>query len=363
MISMVQILKTAVKENASDVHITPGTSPALRVQGQIIRLNVDPINAQQSKELCYTLLTDEQKAQFEEDKDIDFSFSIDDSARFRGHIYYQKRAVSGCFRQIPMLIPSISDLSLPPILFELSKKPFGLILVTGPTGSGKTTTLAAMLNEINKTRKAHILTIEDPIEFIYSHQKSLVNQREIGFDSPTFHQSLRAALRLDPDICLLGELRDRETVETALHIAETGHLTFGTLHTNNAYQTIERITGMFGGEERQQTQNQLSQVLQGVISQKLLPTASGKGRVPAVEVLLFPPAIRNLVKEGKQNQIYSIMQTQKSIGMLTLNQSLASLLEKQLIKEETALSVSYEVNELNNMIEKIKRNKRWRQAG
>ena len=360
MISMVQILKTAVREQASDVHITPGAPPALRVQGQIVRLNVDPLSAQHSKELCYTLFTDEQKAKFEEEQDIDFSFSIDDSARFRGHVYYQKRSVAGCFRQIPMSIPSIGDLGLPPILFELSKKPFGLILVTGPTGSGKTTTLASMLNEINKTRKSHILTIEDPIEFIYSHQKSLVNQREIGFDAPTFQQSLRAALRLDPDICLLGEMRDRETVETALHIAETGHLTFGTLHTNNAYQTIERITGMFSGEERQNTQNQLSQVLQGVVCQKLLPTMDGKSRVPAVEVLLFPPAIRNLVKEGKQNQIYSIMQTQKSIGMLTLNQSLAGLLEKRLVSEETALSVSYEVSELNHMIEKI--NKKHRRA-
>ncbi len=361
MISMVQILKTAVREQASDVHITPGAPPSLRIRGDIVRLNVDPLNPRQSKDLCYTLLTDEQKAQVEVDKDLDFSFSIDNSARFRGHIYYQKRSVAGCFRQIPMLIPSINDLGLPSILFELSKKPFGLILVTGPTGSGKTTTLASMLNEINKTRKSHILTIEDPIEFIYSHQKSLVNQREIGFDAPTFHQSLRAALRLDPDICLLGEMRDKETVETALHIAETGHLTFGTLHTNNASQTIERMTGMFSGDERQKTQNQLSQVLQGVISQKLLPTVDGKARVPAVEVLLFPPAIRNLIKEGKQQQIYSIMQTQKALGMLTLNQSLVGLLQKGLVSEEAALSVSYEPNELNDMMSKARQN--FRRAG
>ncbi len=360
---MVQILKTAIRENASDIHITSGVPPVLRVKGEIVHLNVDPLTHQHSKELCYSVVTNEQKRQFETEKDIDFSFSIGESARFRGHLYYQKKTVAGCFRQIPMIIPNLSDIGLPPVLLDLLRKPYGLVLVTGPTGSGKTTTLAAMLNEINKTRKAHILTIEDPIEFIYTHQKCIVNQREIGFDSPDFHASLRAALRLDPDICLLGEMRDKETVETALHVAETGHLTFGTLHTNNTFQSIERLTGVFDGEEKLSVQSQLSQVLQGIISQRLLPTRDKTKRVPAVEVLLFNSAIRNLVKEGKQNQIYSIMQTQRAIGMMTLNQSLEGLLSKGLISEEVALSCSYEPKELNNMINKLKQSGKMRRAG
>ena len=313
MVSMIQILKTAIREGASDIHITSGAPPSLRVHGEIIHLNVDPLTSRQSRELCYAVITDEQKRKVENEKDVDFSFSIDESARFRGHIYFQKKTIAGCFRQIPTVIPTIEEIGLPPILSELSNKPYGLVLVTGPTGSGKTTTLAAMVNEINNKRRGHILTIEDPIEFIYSHKKCIVNQREIGFDAVDFHQSLRAALRLDPDICLLGEMRDKETVETALHVAETGHLTFGTLHTNNTCQAIDRLTGVFSGDERQMIQSQVSQVLQGIISQRLLPTIDGSSRVPAVEVLLFPPSIRNMVKEGKQNQMYSIMQTQKSL--------------------------------------------------
>ena len=263
MISMIQILRTAIRENASDIHITPGVPPALRICGEIMYLNVEPLTNNRSRELCYAVITDEQKRRVETDKDLDFSFSIDKSARFRGHIYHQKQSVVGCFRQIPMSIPNMKDIGLPPILSELSRKPHGLILVTGPTGSGKTTTLAAMLNEINQTRKGHILTIEDPIEFIYSHKKCIVNQREIGQDSPDFHSSLRAALRVDPDICLLGEMRDKETIETALHIAETGHLTFGTLHTNNAVQSIDRLAGNFSGNERQMIQAQLAYVFAG----------------------------------------------------------------------------------------------------
>lgn len=360
---MVQVLKTAIRENASDIHITSGVPPALRVKGEIVHLNVEPLTEQQSKELCYSIITNEQKSQFETERDIDFSFSIDESARFRGHLYYQKKTVAGCFRQIPMVIPEMSDVGLPPILSDLSRKPYGLVLVTGPTGSGKTTTLAAMVNEINKNKKFHILTIEDPIEFIYSHQKSIVNQREIGFDAPDFHKSLRAALRLDPDVCLLGELRDKETIETALHVAETGHLTFGTLHTNNAFQTIDRLIGVFTGEEKQAIQSQLSQVLQGVISQRLLPTFDKKKRVPAVEVLLFNSAVRNLIKEGKLHQIYSIMQTQRNMGMITLNQSLEELLRKGIVSMETALSCSYEPNELNQMISRLKQSGRIKRTG
>lgn len=361
MISMIQILKTAVRESASDIHITAGTPPALRVAGQIVHLNVKPLTHKQSKDLCYSVITDEQKRNFETDKDIDFSFAIDDS-RFRGHLYFQKRTIAGCFRRIPMNIPVISEIELPSILYDLIKKPYGLVLVTGPTGSGKTTTLAAMINEINKRDRSHILTIEDPIEFIYSHEKSIINQREVGFDSVDFHSSLRAALRLDPDICLLGELRDKETVETALHIAETGHLTFGTLHTNNTFQAIDRLTGVFSGEEQKMVQSQLSQVLQGIISQRLLPTVDGTKRVPAVEVLLFPASVRNLIKEGKQNQIYSIMQTQKALGMITMNQSLLDLVAKGLITEDVALTTSYEVHELEQMLSKLGKRRSVRSA-
>ena len=352
---MVQILKTAIRENASDIHITPGVPPVLRVRGEVVPLKVESLTEQRSKELCYSIITSEQKRQFEIEKDIDFSFSVEDKARFRGHLYFQKNSVAGCFRQIPMIIPDINDIGLPAILFELSKKPYGLVLVTGPTGSGKTTTLASMINEINKKRKGHILTIEDPIEFIYKHDKCIVNQREVGFDAPDFHKSVKAMLRLDPDVCLLGELRDKETVETALHVAETGHLTFGTLHTNNTVQSIDRLTGVFEGDERAAVQAQLSQVLQGVVSQRLIPTIDGSARVPAVEVLLFPPAIRNLIKEGKQNQMYSIMQTQKSLGMITLNQSLVELIEKGLISEDIALNTSYNPDELVHLMSKIKK--------
>ncbi|MDE0119790.1 MAG: type IV pilus twitching motility protein PilT [Bdellovibrionales bacterium] len=355
MISMIQILKTAIREGASDIHITTGAPPSLRVRGEIIHLNVDPLTSQQSRELCYSVITDEQKQKVENEKDVDFSFSFDDESRFRGHIYFQKKTIAGCFRQIPTVIPTIEEIGMPPILSELSTKPYGLVLVTGPTGSGKTTTLAAMINEINNKRRGHILTIEDPIEFIYSHKKCIINQREIGFDTVDFHQSLRAALRLDPDICLLGEMRDKETVETALHVAETGHLTFGTLHTNNTCQAIDRLTGVFSGDERQMIQTQISQVLQGIVAQRLLPTVDGSSRVPAVEVLLFPPAIRNLVKEGKQNQMYSIMQTQKALGMITLNQSLVSLVMRGIITEDVALSTSYDTGEFVNMLSQAKR--------
>ena len=362
MISMVQILKTAVREKASDIHITVGAPPALRVNGQIVHLNVDSLTERQSKDLCYSIVTDEQKRQFETEQDLDFGFSIDNTVRFRGHLYYQKRSVAGCFRQIPMQIPDIEKIGMPPILSELSQKPFGLVLVTGPTGSGKTTTLAAMLNAINKKRRGHILTIEDPIEFIYSHEKCIINQREVGFDAPDFQKSLRAALRLDPDICLLGEMRDKETIDAALHIAETGHLTFGTLHTNNTYQTVDRLTGVFDGDERQNVQAQLAQVLQGIICQKLLPTIDGASRIPAVEVLVFTPAIRNLIKEGKQNQIYSIMQTQKAQGMITLNQSLEELVVKGKIAEDVALSASYAPDELLQKLERAKKKSNLRRA-
>ena len=293
-----------------------------------------------------------KKGIFEIKRDLDFSFSVGEHSRFRAHLFYQKESVSGVFRQIPVAVPDIKNIGVPPILMELTKKPYGLVLVAGSTGSGKSTTLAAMINEINKTRKCHIVTMEDPIEFIYPHAQGIVNQREIGKDVKDFNESMKAVLRMDPDVCLLGEMRDKSTIETALKIAETGHLTFGTIHTNTSYHGIERLTGVFSDVERLLIQNQLGMVLQGIICQKLLPTVDGKGRVPAVEVLLFPQSIRHLVKEGKVGQIYSLMQTNKAMGMITMNQSLCDLCIKGIISEQIALSSSSNKEELINLLQR-----------
>ena len=354
MISIIQILQMAIKEKASDVHIVAGNPPILRVNGKVVRLNMDPLTLEQSKNLCYSLISSKQKGEFESKKDLDFSFAVDESARFRGHLFYQKRSIGGSFRQIPVSIPNIKQIGLPPSISEISKKPFGLVLVTGPTGSGKSTSLAAMLNEINMNRRCHILTIEDPIEYAYASNKALVTQREIGLDVLNFHQSLRAALRMDPDVILIGELRDKETIKIALEVAETGHLTFGTVHTNNAFVAVERILGAFSGDEKAMIRTQLSQVLEGIINQRLLPTVDQSRRVVAVEILQITVAIRNLIKEGKNNQIYSIMQTDKASGMLTMNQSLMKLLQHKLISEEVAFGVSYEIKELQQLIRKWK---------
>ena len=350
MVSMLQILKTASREKASDIHILANSPPILRVNGQIIRFDMEQLTKQQSKDLCYSVITDEQKGEFESKKDLDFGFTVENSHRYRGHIFYSQGAVGGVFRQIPMGVPSISEINLPEVVGDLAKKPFGLILVTGPTGSGKSTTLAALIDLINSHKKCNIVTVEDPIEYIYENKKSVIVQREVGHDTSDFEMFLSSVVRMDCDVCLVGELRDRKTVESALHLAETGHLTFGTLHTNNAYQTIERLVGMFDGGDRSFVQNQLSMVLQGVVSQRLIPLKDGKGRVPALEVLLFPASVRNLVKEGKLNQIYSIMQTQAGAGMLTLNQSLSSLYSQGLISKERAEENSYNRKELENLI-------------
>ena len=358
MISMLQILKTASRELASDIHIMSGSPPLLRINGEMIRLNVEPLTDRRSKELCYSLITDQQKGVFESNKDLDFGFTFEKTNRYRGHLFYTKSSVGGVFRQITADIPNVADIHLPPGILELTKLPFGLVLVTGPTGSGKSTTLASIIDAINADKKCHIVTIEDPIEYIYINKKSVVTQREIKSDTMDFHTFLESVVRMDCDVCLIGEMRDKKTVEAALKLAETGHLTFGTLHTNNAIKTIDRLCGMFSGSERSLIQNQLSSVLQAVISQRLLPTVDGKGRVPAVELLLFPSSIKNLIKEGKINQIYSIMQTQSNIGMITLNQSLFSLYKKGIISEETALLTSYDRAGLQALIEKLPKLKR-----
>ena len=354
MISIVQVLETAIRERASDVHITPGRPPCLRIDGDVVPLSVDPLTGTQSKELCYAVITDNQKGEFESNKDLDFGFAIDNLGRFRGHLFYQKGFVAASFRHISTAIPKISDLNLPSVLYEIIEKPYGLVLVTGPTGSGKTTTLAALINEINKNRNGHIITLEDPIEYVFEPIKCIINQREIGTDVSDFLQSLKALLRMDPDVCMVGELRDKETIKTTLQVAETGHLVFGTLHTNTTYSSIDRLTGVFSGGERGYIQTQLSSVLQAVICQRLIPTKDGKGRVPALEILLFNAAVRNLVKEGKLNQIYSIMQTQKSSGMMTMNHSLHKLVINDVISPEVAFSLSHNESELKQLLSSYK---------
>jgi twitching motility protein PilT len=312
-----------------------------------------PLGPVDTKQLCYSILTDEQKARLEEDQELDLSFGVKGLARFRGNLFVQRGAVAGVFRQIPFRILSFEELGLPPVIAKLANLPSGLILVTGPTGSGKTTTLAAVLDKINSEKRAHILTIEDPIEFLHPNKLSVVNQREVGSDTNSFKEALRYALRQDPDVVLIGELRDLETIEAALTISETGHLVLATLHTNSAIQSINRIVDVFSPHQQPQVRSQLSFVLQGVITQQLVPNATGPGRNLALEILIPNAAIKNLIREDKAHQIYSTMQTgQSSSGMQTMNQSLYNLLMRRLITKEEALNRSPETDELDMMISK-----------
>jgi twitching motility protein PilT len=305
----------------------------------------------ESKQVCYSVLTDIQKHKFEEENELDFSFGLKGLSRFRGNLFVQRGTVAGVFRTIPFKIKSFQELGLPPIIEELSKKPRGLVLVTGPTGSGKSTTLASMIDKINTERQEHIITIEDPIEYLHNSKAALVNQREVGYDTQAFNKALKYILRQDPDVVLLGELRDKETIETALTIAETGHLCFATLHTNSRVQTINRIVDVFSADQQPQVRAQLSFVLEGVISQLLLPRGDGRGRVASVEIMVPNAAIRNLIREGKIHQMYSQMQVgQNKFGMQTMNQSLMNLYSKRLITLEEALGRSQEPDELRQMM-------------
>ncbi len=319
-----ELLKRMVDSGGSDLHLTTNSPPRVRVHGELKPLeDIPPLGPAETKQLAYSILTDAQKHRFEEDLELDFSFGIKNIARFRGNLFNQRGAAAGVFRVIPFEIKSFEQLKLPAVLRKLCDKPRGLILVTGPTGSGKSTTLATMLDLINETRYEHMLTIEDPIEFIHPHKRCLVNQREVHADTHSFGNALRAALREDPDVVLIGEMRDLETIESALRIAETGHLTFGTLHTNSASSTINRIIDVFPSHQQSQIRAQLSLVLEGILCQALLPKADGRGRVMAMEILVPNPAIRNLIREDKIHQIYSSMQTgQDKFGMQTFNQSL-----------------------------------------
>ncbi|MEK7238932.1 MAG: type IV pilus twitching motility protein PilT [Nitrospirota bacterium] len=353
MASLYDLLKIMIEKGASDLHISTGTPPRIRVDGKLISLHANPLSPADTKALCYSILTDAQKHRFEENNELDLSFGIKGVSRFRANIFMQRGAVSGAFRTIPFNIRTFAELGLLDIVSELSKKPRGLILVTGPTGSGKSTTLATIIDKINQERQDHIITIEDPIEYLHPHKKCLVNQREVNADTDSFKSALKYILRQDPDVVLIGEMRDLETIEAALTVSETGHLTFATLHTNSAVQTINRIIDVFPAHQQDQVRVQLSFVLEGIISQQLIPKRTGTGRVLALEILIPTLAIRNLIREDKVHQIYSMMQAgQTKFSMQTMNQSLFDLYTKGLLSYEDALGKSPVPEEMVNMLQR-----------
>jgi twitching motility protein PilT len=344
------VLLEVMERNASDLHLTAGAPPMMRYHGSLHAMDYPKLTPQMTREVVYSILTNDQRQRLETDWQIDLAYAIPGKARFRVNAYFQRAALSAAFRLIPQDMPKLKDLALPPVLEELTRKPRGFVLVTGPTGSGKSTTLAAMLDLINDSRHEHILTIEDPIEFLHRHKRCIVNQRELGSDAQTFALGLRAALREDPDVILVGEMRDLETIATALTAAETGHLVFATLHTQDAAQTVDRIVDVFPPEAQQQVRVQLSVALQGIVTQQLLPTADGSGRCVAAEVLVPTPAVRNLIREGKTHQIYSALQTGGQYGMQTMDASLAHLVRQSKITREQAESRSSAPEELRRLM-------------
>lgn len=351
MANLHQMLKELVERGGSDLHITTNSPPQIRIDGKLTPMNEPPLTAVETKQLCYSVLTDAQKHRFEEENELDLSFGVKGLSRFRGNVFIQRGAVAGVFRVIPYKILTFDELGLPPVVKDLSEKPRGLVLVTGPTGSGKSTTLASIIDRINVERHDHIITVEDPIEYLHPHKGCLVNQREVGADTKSFKCALKYLLRQDPDVVLIGELRDLETIEASLTLAETGHLCFATLHTNSCVQTINRIIDVFPPYQQTQVRTQLSFVLEGVLSQTLVPRASGKGRVLALEIMVPNAAIRNLIREDKIHQIYSQMQVgQDRFGMLTMNQCLFSLYTKRIITLEDALGRSPEPDEFKQMM-------------
>lgn len=346
-----RLLQTAVDQNATDVHITAACPPVLRIDGKLFKLKSAPLTPEDTQEFAYSLMTEKQKKAFETYNEVDLSFKWMDKCRFRANFFRQKGAIAAALRKIPSDILPLEKLGLPACIYDIINKPNGLFLVTGPTGSGKSTTLASIVNEINVRHRGHILTIEDPIEFVHEHKNCIVNQREIGSDTETFSGALRYALRQDPDFVLVGEIRDRETMEIGLRIAETGHFTLATLHTNSAIQTIHRILDFFPSDQQEMVRTQLSFVIQGIITQQLLKKADGKGRVLCPEILIPNHAIRHLIRGDKTHQIYSQMQVgQKDSGMTTMNQSLVRLLNAGLITKEKAIESSPDLEELTKML-------------
>ncbi len=356
METLEDFLKYMVEKDATDLHITTGAPPKIRVSGELVPVpNTDVLDVGDTQRLCFSVMTDAQKQKFDEEHEVDFSFGIRRLARFRANVFRQRGAVAGAFRRIPYEVIPIERLGLPPVVFTFVTKAKGLVLVTGPTGSGKSTTLAAFIDRINESYNKHIITVEDPIEYLHPHKKCLVNQREVGSDTESFKKALRYVLRQDPDVVLIGEMRDLESMQAALTIAETGHLTFATLHTNSTVETINRIIDSFPSHQQTQIRTQLSFVIEGVICQQLLPRANGKGLVLASEVLVPTPAVRNLVRENKLHQVYSVMQSgQSHHGMQTMNQSLVALYERGYITHEQALFASPLQDEIVNMLDKVR---------
>jgi twitching motility protein PilT len=351
--SIDQLLERVVAQNASDLHISVGTPPALRVRGEISRLeDFEPLTPDDTQQLLYRILSSEQQKNFELKRQLDFAYAVPGLARFRVNVYFQREAIGAAFRLIPEEIKTLEELGLPSSLHELAEQPRGIVLVTGPTGSGKSTTLAAVIDEINRSRAEHILTIEDPIEFVHRHKRCIVNQREIGVDALSFGEGLRAALRQDPDVILVGEMRDLETISIALTAAETGHLVFGTLHTQSASSTIDRMIDVFPPEQQEQVRIMIAGSLQGVVTQALIPTSDGAGRIAALEILLPDDAVRNLIRQGKAEQIYSVMQTNTSRGMQTMEQSLSELVMRRVISLQDGLARSSRTDQLIGLLER-----------
>jgi len=351
--SIDELLAIMVEHDASDLHLTAGSPPVIRVRGDLERIpDVPEMTPESTREMVYRIVSTEQQKVLETKRQLDFSYTLPGLARFRVNAYFQRSAVGAAFRLIPAEIKTLQQLALPDRLYELCEKPRGLVLVTGPTGSGKSTTLASLLDKINRTRSEHILTIEDPIEFLHSHQSCIVNQREIGPDATTFAEALRAALRQDPDVILVGEMRDLETMSTALTAAETGHLVFATLHTQSAPSTIDRVIDAFPASQQDQVRVQLAATLQGVMTQNLIPTADGRGRVAALEILMPDDAVRNLIRQAKIEQVYSVMQTSTSRGMQTMEQSLADLVLRRVITSQMGFARSSRADQLRGLLER-----------
>ena len=345
------LLEEMIERDASDLHVTAGERPKMRIDGEILNSNIEFVmTPKDTLQLAYSVLTENQKKRFEMEDELDFSFGIQNLARFRGNCFKQRGCVSMVIRQIPFNIKTFDELKLPDVIRKMAEKPRGLVLVTGPTGSGKSTTLAAMIDKINKDRRGHIITVEDPIEFIHRHQGCIVNQREVGTDTKSFQASLKYALRQDPDVILIGELRDLETIQAALTIAETGHLAFATLHTNSAAEAVNRIIDVFPSHQQSQVRAQLAFVLEGIVTQTLLPRAKGRGRAMAAEILVVTPAVRALIRDDKIHQIYSTMQSGKKYGMQTMNDALYNLYMNREVLLEDCLRSSHDQSEFLRMI-------------